>query len=206
MGIGAAWNEDEASAYGIPFPPLKERMRRLEEAVQILRAMWTEDRANFEGKFYRIKNAYCNPKPIQKPHPPIMIGGSGERETLKIVAKYGDACNIFGSVDTVKRKLEILKKHCKAVDRDYDSILKTRLGRVMIDKDKGTIQARVAKAMKDVPKERIEEFLLFGTPDEVRRQVGGFRNAGIEYFIVNLEREHELDALELFGKEVAQKF
>ena len=129
MGIGAAWNEDEASAYGIPFPNLKERMRRLEEAVQVIRAMWTEDRASFEGRFYQIKNAYCNPKPIQKPYPPIMVGGSGERETLKIVAKYADACNIFGSTDTVKTKLKVLRDHCKAAGRDYESVLKTKLGR-----------------------------------------------------------------------------
>jgi len=205
MGIGAAWNEDEASAYGIPFPNLKERMRRLEEAVQVIRAMWTQDRANFEGKFYQIKNAYCNPKPIQKPYPPIMVGGSGERETLKIVAKYADACNIFGSTDTVKRKLKILQDHCKAVGRDYNSISKTKLGRVMIDKDKGALQARVAKAMKNVPEERVREMLTLGTPEEVKRQVESFRDAGIEYLIVNLEPQRELEALELFGREVVQK-
>jgi F420-dependent oxidoreductase-like protein len=206
MGIGAAWNETEASAYGIPFPNLKERMRRLEEAVQIIKVMWTEDRANFGGKYYQIKNAYCNPKPIQVPHPPIMVGGSGERETLKIVAKYADACNIFGSTETVKRKLEILRDHCKAVGRDYDSVLKTRLGRVMIDKDRAAVQARVAKAMKNVPEERVRESLIFGTPEEITRQVESFRDAGIEYFIVNLEPRYELEALELFGKEIVQKF
>lgn len=206
MGIGAAWNEDEASAYGIPFPNLKERMRRLEEAAQVIRAMWTEDQASFGGRFYQIKSAYCNPKPIQKPHPPIMVGGSGERETLKVGAKYADACNIFGSVDTVKRKLEILRDHCKALGRNYDSVLKTRLGRVMIDKDKEAVHARVAKAMKDVPEERVRQFLISGTPEEVNRQVESFREAGIEYFIVNLEPRYEHDALELFGREIVQKF
>ena len=206
MGIGAAWNETEASAYGIPFPNLKERMRRLEEAVQIIKVMWTEDQASFKGRHYQIKNAYCNPKPIQKPHPPIMVGGSGERETLKIVAKYADACNIFGSTETVKRKLKILRDHCKAVGRDYDSVLKTRLGRVMIDKDRAAVQARVAKAMKDVPEERVRESLIFGTPEEITRQVESFRDAGIEYFIVNLEPRYELEALELFGREIVQKF
>jgi len=205
MGIGA-WNEEEATAYGIPFPPVAERMRRLEEAVQIIRKMWTEDRASFDGKFYRICDAYCNPKPIQKPHPPIMIGGAGERETLKIVAKYADACNFFGSVDTMRRKLKILRDHCHAVGRDYESILKTRLGRVMLDRDKEKLQARVAEAMKGVPEERWREFALYGTPDEIRRQVEGFRDAGVDYFIVNLEAERELEALELFGKEVVKKF
>jgi Coenzyme F420-dependent N5,N10-methylene tetrahydromethanopterin reductase and related flavin-dependent oxidoreductases len=89
MGIGAAWNEDESNAYGIPFPPTSERMSRLEEAIQIMRKMWTEEpSASFDGKYYQIHNAYCNPKPIQKPSPPILVGGGGERKTLKIVAKY----------------------------------------------------------------------------------------------------------------------
>jgi F420-dependent oxidoreductase-like protein len=206
MGIGAAWNEVEAAAYGITFPPVKERMRRLEEAVQIIRKMWTEDHASFDGKFYRIHDAYCNPKPIQKPHPPIMIGGAGDRETLKIVAKYADACNVFGSVETVRRKLKILRDHCQAVGRDYDSILKTKLGRVMIDRDRQKLEARVAEAKKGIPEEMWNEFALHGTPDEVRRQVEGFRDAGVDYFIVNLEVERELEALELFGKEVVKKF
>ena len=206
MGIGAGWNEEEASAYGIPFPNLKERMSRLEEAIQVIKAMWTEDPADFDGKFYQINNAYCNPKSIQKPHPPIMVGGSGERQTLKIVAKYADACNIFGSTDTVKTKLKVLRDHCKTAGRDYDSILKTKLGRVMIDKDKSALQARISKAMKDVPEEMVRETLTSGNPEEVKRQMESFRDAGIEYFIVNLESQRELEALELLGSEVVQKF
>src|SRR5215471_13904713 len=136
MGIGAAWNE-ESLAYGILFPSIKERFVRLEEAIQIIRKMWTDEPStSFNGKCYQIKNAYCNPKPIQKPSPPIMIGGTGERQTLRIVAKYGDACNLFGSVETVKRKLSILKEHCKSIGRDYDSILKTKLVRVVIEDDR----------------------------------------------------------------------
>jgi alkanesulfonate monooxygenase SsuD/methylene tetrahydromethanopterin reductase-like flavin-dependent oxidoreductase (luciferase family) len=94
-------------------------MLRLEEAIQIIRKMWTEEpSASFNGKYYQIHNAYCNPKPIQKPSPPILVGGSGERKTLKIVAKYADACNLFGSPETVRKKLDILKEHCKSVGRD----------------------------------------------------------------------------------------
>jgi len=206
MGIGAAWNEEEAAAYGIPFPPLKERMLRLEEAVQIIRAMWTQDRASFDGKFYRIKNAYCNPKPMQKPHPPIMIGGGGEKQTLKLVAKYADACNIFGSVETVKRKLAVLREHCRDVGRDYDSIVKSRLGRVMIENDKAKLQTRVSEAAKGVPEQMRREFLLFGDPEEVYREVERFRDAGIEYFITGFDPARELEELQIFGREVVRKF
>lgn len=198
MGIGAAWNVDEATAYGIPFPPVKERMQRLEEAVQVIIKMWTEQRATFNGKFHQLHDAYCNPKPIQKPHPPIMIGGSGERQTLKIVAKYGDACNIFGSTETVKKKLAVLREHCRSVGRDYDSILKTKLGHVIIDKNKET----VTEAIKRLPEERRGEYAIYGTPEEVYRQIEAFRDVGIEYLIVNLEPDRELQALGLLGEVV----
>ena len=111
MGIGAGWNEEESSAYGISFPSNQERMLRLEEAIQVVRKMWIEEPyASFNGKYYQIRNAYCNPKPIQKPSPPILVGGGGERKTLKIVAKYADACNLFGSPETVRKKLDVLKE------------------------------------------------------------------------------------------------
>jgi F420-dependent oxidoreductase-like protein len=201
MGIGAAWNVDEATAYGIPFPPVKERMQRLEEAVQVIRKMWTEETATFDGRFYQVHNAYCNPKPIQKPYPPIMIGGSGERRTLRIVAKYADACNVFGSVETVKKKLGVLREHCRSVGRDYDSIVKSKLGHIVIEKDK----EKVMEAIKSMPEDRRREYAIFGTPEEVRRQVEIFRDAGIEYLIVNLEPDRELQALELFANEVVKE-
>lgn len=202
MGIGAAWNVDEAQAYGIPFPTANERLERLDEAVQVILKMWTEESATFDGRFYQIKDAYCSPKPIQNPHPPIMIGGGGERLTLKIVAKYADACNLFGSVETVKRKLKILREHCRSVGRDYDSIIKTKLGHVVIERDK----QKATDAIKGLPEARRSEYVIYGTPEEVRRQVEVFRDAGIEYIIVNLEPDRELEALELFGSEVATNF
>lgn len=205
MGIGAAWNEAEAKAYGIPFPSTKERFRRLEEAVQIIHKMWTEERASFDGKFYQIRDAYCNPKPIQKPRPPILIGGSGERETLRIVAKYADACNVFGSPETVRRKLTMLREHCKTVGRDYDSILKTKLGVVAIDKKKEEAEKRIAQHFKDVPERMRREFIISETPDEVLRQIAAVRDAGVEYLVVSFEPQKELEDLHLFGEEVARK-
>lgn len=204
MGIGAAWNQEESAAYGVPFPSTKERLRRLEEAVQIIRGMWTQERTSFNGQYYRIREAYCNPKPIQKPHPPIMVGGGGERETLRIVAKYADACNIFGSVDTVRRKLDILREHCRSVGRDYDTIVKTKLGHIIIDSEKQSLEQAVAKRFGNVPEQARNEMVTFGQPEDIRRQIEAFRDAGIEYFICNFEPDHELEAIRLFADEVVR--
>jgi F420-dependent oxidoreductase-like protein len=209
MGIGAGWNQEESFAYGIPFPTTKERLQRLEEAIQIIRKMWIEEEgqttASFNGKYYKINNAYCNPKPIQKPSPPIMIGGNGERHTLKIVAKYADACNLFGSAETVKRKLSILREHCKSVGRDYDSILKTKLGFILIDDDKKLIEKRVQQISKGMPEEQVREFLIYGTPEDVLKQMELLEEVGIQYLIVDLEPHRELEALEIFGDNIVKK-
>jgi F420-dependent oxidoreductase-like protein len=206
MGIGAAWNEEESSAYGIPFPSVKERFLRLEEAIQIIRKMWTEEpSASFNGQYYQIKNAFCNPKPIQKPSPPIMVGGSGERQTLRIVAKYADACNLFGSAETVKRKLSILKEHCRSVGRDYDSILKTKLGVVVIDDDKEMARKRLQQISKGIPEEQINEFAIYGTPEDVLRQKESLEDAGIQYLIVDLDPSREVEALDIFANDIIKR-
>lgn len=150
--------------------------------------MWTEEPfASFNGKYYQIHNAYCNPKPIQKPTPPVLVGGSGERKTLKIVAKYADACNLFGSGETVKRKLIILKEHCKSVGRDYDSILKTKLGVIVIDDDKQMAEKKIKQIFKGMPEEQIREFVIYGTPDDVLSQIELLEEVGVQYLIVDLE-------------------
>jgi len=190
MGIGAAWNEEEATAYGIPFPSTRERLQRLEEAVQVIKKMWTEDRADFDGKYYTLRDAYCNPKPVQKPHPPIMVGGSGERQTLRIVARYADACNLFGSVQTIDQKLRVLRQHCKRVGRNYDEIVKSTLCRIEI----GSVQ-------RDVETGSLANW-IHGAPDEVRREVEKFRDVGIDYLIVNCGRESEV--LDTFSSEVVK--
>jgi F420-dependent oxidoreductase-like protein len=206
IGIGAAWNEEESAAYGIPFPSTKERFSRLEEAIQIIRKMWTEEpSASFNGQYYQIKNAFCNPKPIQKPSPPIMVGGSGERQTLRIVAKYADACNLFGSAETVKRKLSILKEHCRSVGRDYDSILKTKLGVVVIDDDKEMARKRLQQISKGIPEEQINEFAIYGTPEDVLRQKESLEDAGIQYLIVDLDPSREVEALDVFANHIIKR-
>jgi len=206
MGIGAGWNDQESLSYGISFPSTQERMLRLEEGIQIIRKMWTEEPyASFNGRYYQISKAYCNPRPVQKPSPPILIGGSGERKTLRIVAKYADACNLFGSPETVRKKLEILKEHCKSVGRDYDSILKTKLGAIVVDDNEETAKDRVKQSFRGFPEEQIKEFVIYGTPEDISRQIERLEQVGIQYFIVDLEPARELEALDTFASKVMNK-
>src|SRR5438874_10338531 len=128
FGIGAGWHEHEYRGYGYDYPDTAERMRRLGEAVQVILAMWTQEEAVFEGKYYQVRGAINQPKGVQKPHIPLMIAGSGEQVTLKLVAQYADACNVGGDVPTIRRKLAILKQHCESVGRDYESIHRTAAG------------------------------------------------------------------------------
>jgi F420-dependent oxidoreductase-like protein len=126
LGIGAAWNEDESRGLGLFFPPTAERFERLEEALQICLQMWSDSDAPYEGKHYRLTRTLNVPQALSKPHPPILIGGGGEKKTLRLVAQYADACNLFGSAD-VAHKLDVLRSHCEDVGRDYDTIEKTVL-------------------------------------------------------------------------------
>jgi F420-dependent oxidoreductase-like protein len=124
LGIGAAWNEAEARGLGLFFPPLAERFERLEEALRICLQMWSEDDAPFDGKYYQLERTLNSPQPLTRPHPPILIGGAGEKKTLRLVARYADSCNIFDSPE-VGHKLDVLREHCAAEGRDYDAIEKT---------------------------------------------------------------------------------
>src|SRR3954463_8008714 len=130
LGIGAAWYEREHRALGVPFPPIAERFERLEEAIRICEQMWSDDDGPFEGRHYRLAETICNPRPIRTPRPPILIGGSGERKTLKLVARYADACNLFATdPQVVAHKLEVLARHCDDEGRDPDTIEKTIIAR-----------------------------------------------------------------------------
>ena len=124
LGIGAAWNEEEARGLGLFFPPLSERYERLEEALRICRQMWSDAEGPFEGKHYHLGRTLNSPQALSRPHPPILIGGSGERKTLPLVARYADACNLFDSPE-VAHKLDVLREHCATVGRDYAEIEKT---------------------------------------------------------------------------------
>jgi len=125
FGIGAAWFEREHQGLGVPFPPLRERFERLEETLQIALQMWSANNGPFHGRHYQLQETLCVPQPLSRPRPPIMIGGGGEKKTLRLVAQYGDACNVFGDANTVSGKFAVLKAHCERLGRDYGAIDKT---------------------------------------------------------------------------------
>jgi alkanesulfonate monooxygenase len=124
LGIGAAWNEEEARGLGLPFPPTAERFERLEEALQICLQMWSDNDGPYTGKHYHLERTLNSPQALRRPHPPILIGGGGEKKTLRLVAQYAQACNLFGGPE-LEHKLDVLRGHCEAVGRDYDEIEKT---------------------------------------------------------------------------------
>ncbi|MDT4981543.1 MAG: hypothetical protein QOG07_3422 [Pseudonocardiales bacterium] len=155
LGIGAAWNEPEAKGLGLPFPPTAERFERLEEALQIYLQMCSDDDGPYEGKHYHLERTLNSPQPLTKPHPPILIGGSGEKKTLRMVAQYAQACNLFDSPE-IEHKLDVLRGHCEAIGRDYDEIEKT----VMTSFDPGENGANVdalVEHLRDLAKLGIQE-------------------------------------------------
>jgi F420-dependent oxidoreductase-like protein len=131
LGIGAAWYEREHLALGVPYPPVAERFERLEETIQICDQMWSDNDGPYKGKYYQLAETICVPQPLQSPRPPILIGGGGEKKTLRLVAQYADACNLFATDPAqIQHKLDVLRGHCDTLGRDYDAITKTIIGRV----------------------------------------------------------------------------
>ena len=210
LGLGASWFEAEATAYDLPFYTTSERGKRLEESVQIIKGMWTNPRGfSFQGNYYKVNNALCLPEPIQKPHPPIMIGGGGEKQTLRTVAKYADACNLFGGPQTIEAKLEVLKKHCSEVGRNYDDILKTSLMTLVITESKEALASALVEVREPgVSEEQLDEILLYGTPEEVTAKIERLVRAGLQYLIVNFRGGSGLEkaSLRLFAEKVVSKF
>jgi F420-dependent oxidoreductase-like protein len=149
LGIGAAWNEQEHRGLGVPFPPMSERFERLEEAVQLAQQMWKGDESPFEGEHYQLERPMNSPQALTSPHPPILIGGTGEKKTLRMVAQYADACNIFEMGNkAVAHKLEVLKQHCERLGRDYAAIEKTTLGSIALSRDGAEGTSTVSQAVE----------------------------------------------------------
>lgn len=186
FGIGAGWYRREALGLGLPFPPLKERFERLEETLQIAHQMWQDNPTPFKGEHYQLAEPLNHPQPLSKPHPPILIGGDGEQKTLRLVAQYADACNLFAgsSVEDfatisegIQHKLDVLRRHCDAVGRPYDAIEKTALATAHL----------ASGAMK---------------PDDIIRLCERLQAVGIQHLIFNMPNTHEITPLETFGREI----
>jgi F420-dependent oxidoreductase-like protein len=176
LGVGAAWFEQEHRGLGVAFPPLGVRFEMLEEALQIARQMWAGGAQPYRGKHFTLEEAMCRPLPLSKPHPPILVAGVGETKTLRLVAQYGDACNVYGMPDDVRHKLEVLQRHCDALGRDYGRIEKTAMGLVSLSP--GQSAADVIRHCRDLAA------------------------AGVQQVIFNMPNGGELAALETFGREI----
>jgi F420-dependent oxidoreductase-like protein len=184
LGIGAAWYDVEHEGLGVEFPPVRERMDRLEEAVQVCRAMFRDERPTFEGKYYSIHDARNLPRPVQPGGPPILIGGGGEKRTLRLVARYADYCNITGNADTVRHKIDVLHEHCAAVGRDPKDVSVTRLSTLVIT-DSAEETAAVWELLRSAAGEDAAGFTV-GQQDEVLAQVDEFAAVGVDYLIFNM--------------------
>ncbi len=177
FAVGAAWNEEEAVGLGVPFPPLAVRFELLEEALQIAAQMWSGNAGAFRGKHNRLAQTLCVPQPLSRPHPPVLVAGGGERKTLRLVAQYADACNLFGPPEVVRAKLEILRQHCRALGRDYASIEKTTLA---------TADLRPGKT----------------SAEELIGLCRSLASLGVEHAIFNMPNVEEITPLETFKRHI----
>ena len=202
FGIGAGWYEHEYRAYGYAYPEAPERLKRLRESLQVILAMWTQEEAVFEGKYYQIRGAINQPKGVQKPHIPILIGGGGEKVTLKLVAQYADACNVGGGdIELIKHKLAVLKQHCEAVGRDYDSIWRTTTIDYCALAE--TEEAAIAKLTQEerAHLDELRRTQLIGTPEMLRSRLAAYEQAGIQETLIRFVDATQLDSLRLFARE-----
>jgi F420-dependent oxidoreductase-like protein len=205
LGIGAAWNDDEHNGYGFGFPPLRERFDRLEDAVQICRAMFTEEAPTFTGTHHRVDAVLNYPRPVRPGGPPILIGGSGERRTIPMVARYADACNFFGDVETIRHKVAVLEAACERIGRDPAEITKTRLGPVNIAATQAEAErnAKRVAEVRNLDPDRIRGSFITGDPDSVLEQVDAFLAAGLDGMLISLPDAHDLEPIELVGRTLA---
>jgi alkanesulfonate monooxygenase SsuD/methylene tetrahydromethanopterin reductase-like flavin-dependent oxidoreductase (luciferase family) len=206
FGIGAGWYEHEFHAFGYDFPDGPTRLRQLRDAVQIILKMWTDDEAVFEGKYHQVHGAINQPKGVQKPHIPLLIGGGGEQVTLKLVAQYGDACNI-GHLDLagLERKFAIIKKHCKDVGRDYNAIRRTVLFNCAIAETDEVALAKSGSFSRNIPSGRIREQALVGTPDRIRQRLVEIEQAGAQEIIIYMPDARDLEPIRLFARECIRR-
>lgn len=209
LGIGASWYELEQESYGYNATTLKERFERLEEAVIINKLLFTQDSPTFEGKYYRIKNCFNNPRPVSKNGPPILIGGGGEKKTLALVAKYADACNVFGSLETLRRKIQVLKDHCKDVSRNFKEITITQLTTLVTADTEKQLDQKLNSLSKLSPnwnEQDLAERALVGTKNKVIKEIKRRRDIGLDAIIVNLPGLPSKEDITLAGQILTEAF
>ncbi len=201
FGIGSGWYEHEYKAYGYDYPDAPDRLRYLRETLQVLKAMWTQEEATFEGKYYQVHGAINQPKGVQKPHIPILIGGGGEKVTLKLVAQYGDACNVSGDLETIKHKYAIIQDHCQTVGRDYESIRRTATTFCSIADTDEQAMAKIPESIRRMFGNRVGAALI-GNPDTIRQRMADFEAAGVQELIIGFpDVATKPDSLRVFAKE-----
>jgi F420-dependent oxidoreductase-like protein len=208
LGIGAGWYKDEYLTYGYEYPAASIRINQLNEALNIIKLLWKQKTSTFSGEYYSIKDAVCNPKPIQKPHPPIMIGGTGEKYLLKTVARHADRYNHpFASPSDIRRRLYILKEHCDTIGRHYLDIERSVVIRCLIRESEEEINHDIAKAKtknesSEVFKKRLSA--IVGTPEEVTSKLNEYTDLGITHFILHFVGLNE-KSLKLFYSKIIKK-
>jgi F420-dependent oxidoreductase-like protein len=201
FGIGAGWFEAEYKQYGWDFPPKPAtRIAQMEEAIKLILALWTGKRTTFHGKYFHAEDAILEPKPVQKPHPPLMIGGGGEQLTLRAVARYANACNVGGTPDQVRHKFEVLRRHCETQKRNYDEIERTNVIGFVLARDDAALAAK--RQRLEVP----AQFMGFaGTVAQVTDLIGKYKDAGSQLLISSSWR-NDAETLELLAADVMPKF
>jgi F420-dependent oxidoreductase-like protein len=198
LGMGAGWHQQEYHAYGIPFPPIGTRLKQLEEGLTIIRKMWSDEPASFFGEHFHVEDAYCRPRPVQQPHPPILVGGTGERVLLRIVAEHANIWNNLGIAHgQVARKLNALRRHCDNMQRDFETIEISQQTIAAIGADEA--QARAATAA-------VLDLAITGTPEQCIERVRKSLALGITTFVLSFGRRPRSDALELFAERVLPAF
>jgi F420-dependent oxidoreductase-like protein len=204
-GIGAAWFEGEHDAYGFAFPPLKKRFELLEDHLRIARAMFRDGRATVAGDHNSVTEAYNNPKPLRGDLP-ILVGGSGERKTLRMVAQYADGCNLFGDPERARHLLGVLDGHCERLGREPGEITKTSMASIAIAESEEGARAKLeAMRAAGVPEQRIAA-VTAGTPDRILERAHAFRDVGIEGLTITMPDSHDLEAVTLAGETLAPVF
>jgi F420-dependent oxidoreductase-like protein len=208
-GLGAAWQANEHQAYGIPFYTVGERLSRLEEACQVLLALWTQSRATFQGKYYQLDNAPLFPKPVQQPHPPLLIGGGGEQRTLRIAAKYADHWNVMGGPEILRRKGRILEAHCAAVGRDPAHIVRSADMPMLISDSQEERERLVRDMMRLFGRSEADarDTVLAGSVAQIQDTLGQLQQAGVHMLCIpTFLPPWNLEQLDRFMTEVAPAF